>query len=86
MKNKDLTALWQKYTEAESENAQMEIMKIFMLEATLEDLLAWNRFLAAKGEKTWAKHRKQGLTQEQKIWYQQQFEQFDDLEKKIRNS
>ena len=84
MKNVKFDKLWQQYSKAESEEAQYAIMKNFMQSASLEDLLAWNRYLAEKGNVIWAEHRQSGLSEADKEWYKNQFAQFDDLEKQIK--
>ena len=84
MKNKNFDKLWEHYSKAESEEQQYDIMKTFMQSASLEDLLAWNRYLADKGNVAWAEHRQTGLSEADKEWYKTQFAQFDDLEKQIK--
>ena len=83
-KNTKFDKLWQQYSKAESEEAQYALMKTFMQSASLEDLLAWNHYLADKGNIAWAEHRQTGLSELDKEWYKTQFAQFDDLEKQIK--
>jgi hypothetical protein len=84
MKNKQFDILWQEFSKAQTEAEQYAVMKSFMLTASLEDLLAWNKFLAEKGDETWTMHRQTGLSETDKEWYKAQFLQFDDLEKQFK--
>jgi hypothetical protein len=84
MKNMKYNKIWQKYADAKTDAEQYAIMQEFMLSASLEELLEWNRFLAEKGDKSWAEHRKNGLSDADKEWYASQFTQFDDLENQIK--
>lgn len=84
MKNNKFDKLWQIFSDAQSEEEQYAIMKDFMFSSSLEDLLAWNRFLAEKGDKTWAEYRKTGLSESNKEWYKAQFARFDDLINQIQ--
>jgi hypothetical protein len=86
MKNKEFDKLWKKFSEAKTEETQYEIMKEFMFSSSLEDLLAWNRFLGEKGDKMWAEYRKTGLSEEDKAFYKEQFARFDDLVAKLNLS
>lgn len=84
MKDNKFDELWQIYSDASSEEEQYARMKEFMFASSLEDLLAWNRFLAEKGDKMWAEHRKTGLSESDKEWYKAQFARFDDLVHQIQ--
>lgn len=83
MKNIKFDKLWQHFSKAELEEAQNALMKKFMQSASLEDLLAWNRYLSEKGNAAWAEHRQTGLSGSDKEWYKSQFRQFDELEKQL---
>jgi hypothetical protein len=84
MNDNKFDELWQIYSDTSSEEEQYALMKEFMLSSSLEDLLAWNRFLAEKGDKMWTEHRKAGLSDSDKEWYKAQFAQFDDLISQIQ--
>lgn len=83
MENKEFDKLWKTFSEAETEEAQYAIMKDFMFNSSLEDLLEWNRYLGDKGHKMWAEYRKTGLSEEDKAFYKEQFAQFDALISKL---
>ena len=69
MKKSECNALWLEILKTESNEQHAAIMKDFMFKSSLEDLLTWNRYLANKSEIEWAKHRKNGLSEEDKAWY-----------------
>lgn len=51
MKNQKFEQLWRNFKEAQSYEIQLDIMKAFMLNASFEELLAWNRYLDNTKEK-----------------------------------
>jgi hypothetical protein len=51
MENIKFDKLWKNFKEAQSREAQLDIMKAFMLNASYEELLAWNRYLDNEREK-----------------------------------
>ena len=84
MEKKEFDKLWNKFSEAKTEEAQYAIMKEFMFNSSLEDLLAWNHYLGDKGRKMWAEYRKTGLSEEDKAFYKEQFAKFDELEATLK--
>ena len=84
MNNKKFDKLWKKFSEAKTEEEQYAIMKEFMFSSNLDELLEWNHYLGGKGLKTWAEHRKTGLSEEDKAFYKEQFAKFDELEATLK--
>ncbi len=84
MEAKKFDKIWKKFSEAQTEEEQYAIMKEFMFGATLDELLEWNYYLGGKSLKTWAEHRKTGLSEEDKAFYKEQFAKFDDLEAELK--
>jgi hypothetical protein len=46
MANKKFDNIWKLFKEAKTKEEQLEIMKNFMLNASLEELYAWNDYLS----------------------------------------
>jgi predicted XRE-type DNA-binding protein len=46
MKNKKFDEIWNRFKEAKTDAEQLEIMKNFMLNASVEELYAWNDYLS----------------------------------------
>ena len=76
--------LYKEYCELETETAQYAWLKDFTLSLPLSDLLAWNNFIGEKLRKGTDEAIKDGLTEDDKLWFKQQFAKFDDLEAIIR--
>jgi hypothetical protein len=77
-------AFHNKYAKAETETAQYALLKDFTLSLTLDELLAWNSFIDAKWQKSINETLKQGLTEDDRAWFKQQFAKFDALEAIIK--
>ena len=45
MENVKFDKIWKNFKEAQSYEARLEVMKEFMLSASFEELMAWNRYL-----------------------------------------
>ena len=86
MKKQEFEAFYKKYAQAETETAQYALLKDFTLSLTLDELLAWNDFVDAKWQKAIDVTLKKGLTEDDKLWFKQQFAKFDALEAIIKPS
>ena len=82
MDNKQFEAFFTTFSAA-TEAEQVSLMKHFMLTHSLDELLAWNQFLAAKSEKSLQKIIARGLTDDDKAWFKTQYAPFDELEKQL---
>ena len=80
MKLQQFEAFHKKYAQAETEAAQYALLKDFTLNLSLDELLAWNDFVDAKWQKSMDVTLKNGLTEDDKFWFKQQFAKFDALE------
>jgi hypothetical protein len=77
-------AFHKKYSEAKTETMQYALLKDFTLSLPLDELLAWNDFVGEKLNKATKEAIKKGLTEEDHVWFKQQFAKFDALEAIIR--
>ena len=84
MKVQEFEALYKEYCKLETEAMQYAWLKDFTLSCSLEELLAWNDFIGRKWDKDIEELLKKGLTEDDKLWFKQQFAKFDDLEAIIR--
>ena len=84
MEVQQFEAFYKKYAQAETEAAEYALLKDFTLSMSLDELLAWNDFVDAKWQKSIDATLKKGLTEDDKLWFKQQFAKFDDLEAIIR--
>lgn len=80
MKNKKFELLWAKYQETESAEKRLAMMREFMMSSSFEELIAWNDYLAEMSEKSLKKIVADGLTDEDRAFFKEQFAKFDDLE------
>ena len=72
-------SFYTKYSKVKTEVEQYALLKDFTLSLSLDELLAWNKFISIKWQKKLDKSIKKGLTEDDKIWFNQQFEKFDTL-------
>jgi hypothetical protein len=73
-------AFYNKHAKAETETVQYALLKDFTLSLSLDELLAWNEFIDSKWQKSINESIKKGLTEEDHVWFKQQFAKFDTLE------
>ena len=76
--------LYKEYCALETEAMQYAWLKDFTLGCSLEELLAWNDFIGEKLKRGTNEAIKNGLTEDDKLWFKQQFAKFDALEAIIR--
>jgi hypothetical protein len=82
MNNKNrFEAFYALYNKAQTEPEQYALLKDFTLSLSLDELLAWNNFVDEKWTKHFNQAIKQGITQDDKLWFEQQFAKFDELAK-----
>ncbi len=84
MKVQEFEVLYKEYSTLETEAMQYAWLKDFTLGCTLGELLAWNNFIGKKWDKAIDVTLKKGLTEEDKLWFKEQFAKFDALEAIIR--
>ena len=84
MKVQEFEVLYKEYCTLETEALQYAWLKDFTLSLPLHDLLAWNNFIGKKWDKDIEELLKKGLTEDDKLWFKQQFAKFDALEAIIR--
>jgi hypothetical protein len=77
-------AFYKKYSKAKTEAMEYALLKDFTLSLSLDELLAWNGFVGEKLSKATNDSVKNGLTDEDHVWFKQQFAKFDALEAVIR--
>ncbi len=84
MKNKKFELFWQKYQQEDSNENRIAMMREFMLGSTFDDLLSWNNYLSEMSQKSLQKIVAQGLTEEDRSFFKEQFAKFDDLEVQLK--
>ena len=84
MKNKKFELFWKTYQEADSEKSKLEMMREFMLNSSFEELIAWNDFLSEMSHNSLQKIISQGLTNEDREFFKEQYAKFDALEDQIK--
>ena len=84
MKNKKLKLFWEKYQQADSNDSRLMMMREFMLGSTFDELMAWNNFLSEMSQKSLQNIVNQGLTDEDRSFFKEQFDKFDDLAAQIK--
>jgi hypothetical protein len=84
MKNKKFESLWKVYRETKSAEDRLSIMKDFMLNSNLEELMAWNNYLGDMLEKSLKELVAKGLTDEDRAFFEEQFAKFDGLEAELK--
>ena len=80
MKIQKFESFYKTYALAKTEKAQYSLLKDFTLSLSLDELLTWNDFVYEKWQKAFDKLLKNGLTDEDRAWFSDQFAQFDVLE------
>lgn len=76
--------LYKEYSKLETEAMQYAWLKDFTLGCSLEELLAWNNFIGEKLKQGTNEAIANGLTEDDKLWFKEQFAKFDALEAIIR--
>ena len=84
MKNKKFELFWQKYQQEDSNENRIAMMREFMLSSTFDELLAWNNYLSEMSQKSLQNIVNQGLTDEDRLFFKEQFDKFDDLAAHIK--
>ena len=84
MKKINYHAFVKKYNDAATADSKHLLLKDFMLSLSFEELLDWNNFLSDNLDVLIQKNIKEGLTQEDKDFYRQQFARFDTLSEQMR--
>jgi S-adenosylmethionine:diacylglycerol 3-amino-3-carboxypropyl transferase len=84
MKNKKFELLWAKYQETDAAEKRLAMMREFMMGSSFEELIAWNDYLAEMSQKSLKKIVAEGLTDEDRTFFKEQFAKFDDLEAVIK--
>ena len=84
MKNKKFELFWEKYQQADSNDSRLMMMREFMLGSTFDELMAWNNFLSEMSQKSLQNIVNQGLTDEDRLFFKEQFDKFDDLAAHIK--
>ena len=84
MKNKKFELLWAKYQETESAEIRLTMMREFMMDSSFEELIAWNDYLAEMSQKSLKKIVADGLSDEDRTFFKEQFAKFNDLEAQIK--
>lgn len=84
MKNKKFELFWMAYQRADSEKSRLEMMREFMMNSSFEELMAWNDYLAEMSEESLQKIVAQGLTEEDKAFFKEQYAKFDGVEAQIK--
>ena len=79
MKKIENNALVKKYQLAETDEEKHLLLKNHMLSMSFEELMDWNIFLSDNIDVLIHKNIKDGLTNEDKEFYRQQFARFDGL-------
>ncbi len=79
MKKLDNNAFVKKYQLAATDEEKHLLLKNHMLSMSFEKLMDWNNFLSDNIDVLIAKNIKDGLTNEDKEFYRQQFARFDGL-------
>ncbi len=75
---------YKKYSATTDEAQQYAVLKDFTLGLSLDELLAWNNFIDEKWQKLVDKSKNSHITDEDRVWFRQQFAKFDALENTFR--
>ena len=84
MRLRKFEAFYKKYCEMETEAMQYALLKDFTLSLSLDELLTWNDFIGKKLSKGIKESIEKGLTEEDHVWFKQQFAKFDTLEATLK--
>ena len=82
IKNKKFDDFFEVYINAKTEAEQYSVLKDFMLSCSFTELLAWNDYLESKSNLKAIVAR--GLTDEDRSFFKEQFDKFDDLAAQIK--
>ena len=83
MKKINHNTFFKKYQLAKTIDEKQILLKNYMLSLSFEELLDWNNYLSDNIDVLIHKNIEQGLTEEDKEFYRQQFARFDNLVEKI---
>jgi hypothetical protein len=83
MKQTNFDNFVKKYHSVETSEGKHILLKNFMLSMSFEELLDWNNFLSDNIDVLIQKNINEGLTQEDKEFYRQQFARFDKLSEQM---
>ena len=83
MKNKKFDDFYKIYQAAKSEAEEYTLLKTFMMSCTVEELMAWNQYLAEKSSLFWKKNKKTQLSDADNKALADQFEKIDTLTAQI---
>ena len=83
MKKINHNTFFKKYQSAKTTDEKQGLLKNYMLSLSFEELLDWNTFLSDNIDVLLHKNIEQGLTDEDKEFYRQQFARFDNLIEQI---
>jgi hypothetical protein len=84
MKKTNFDNFVEKYRSVATTEGKHILLKDFMLSMSFEELLDWNNFLSDNIDVLIQKNINEGLTQEDKEFYRQQFARFDNLSEQMR--
>ena len=83
MKKINHNTFFKKYQLAKTIDEKQILLKNYMLSLSFEELLDWNNYLSDNIDVLIHKNIEQGLTEEDKEFYRQQFARFDNLMEQI---
>ena len=83
MKKINHSTFFKKYQSVKTIDEKQSLLKDYMLSLSFEELLEWNNYLSDNIDALIHKNIEQGLTEEDKEFYRQQFARFDNLVEKI---
>ena len=83
MKKINHSTFFKKYQSSKTIEEKQVLLKDYMLSLSFEELLDWNNYLSDNIEVLIHKNIEQGLTEEDKEFYRQQFARFDNLVEQI---
>jgi hypothetical protein len=84
MKKINYSNFVKKYHAVATSDEKQMLLKDFMLSMSFEELLDWNNFLSDNLDVLIQKNINEGLTQDDKDFYRQQFARFDTLSEEMR--
>ena len=84
MKNKTFDFFLKKHSLLETEEEKHNLLKDFMLSLSFDELMAWTQYLSDNIDAQIEKNIKEGLTEEDKEFYRQQFAKFDIVVEQIQ--
>jgi hypothetical protein len=84
MKKKDYHSFYMEYITVKSDEKQHIMLRDFMLSLSFEELKGWTDYLFEGIDKQINKSIRQGLTEEDRAFYEKHFAQFDRLSEQIQ--